>query len=334
MTVYFAGGEDIDFVNTTGLSVTTTAALRITGRCSVYNTTETGYLTPNHADFTLNEVWVRADIAVRAGTSGSVGQYAARFMRGVSKDTFACGIKVVTSRTGLGPNSLGYQLVIDDGTGTLVEGPKFSLPDDAITLQLHVKIVGGKLRFFVYNDANFDVIAGFVATLNSSYSITGIQFGTGGAAASWAISKIVIADEQTYKWSVAIQPPTANGSDTAWTGAYTTIDETTLTYTDVMTTDTVNAKRSYTTAAYTIPSGHEIKGIGIAIAARKNGGSLSTLNPYMKKSSVDYESPSIVTNAAAMFRVWRDTDPATGVRFTTSDASSGTIFQIGFHAVS
>lgn len=99
---------------------------------------------------------------------------------------------------------------------------------------------------------------------------------------------IIVASENTINWSLNTIQPTAAGNSTAWTGAYTDVDDTYYDEADFITTNTTGVKFLANLADITLPSGRIIKGVAASARGLISSGAVASIAFLARHSSTDY----------------------------------------------
>jgi hypothetical protein len=223
MSILFAGTEDSDFPINSGMTVQTFTYFR-----STYGLREAvGLGSANGSYFASAPFSAQTSLWMQAMVYNNQNNVTNKGIFGVtSSSAFMKGIY-------LGPGSAYNKLAIFTFDGTtwtkLVEesGTSFTYTlRNQYTLQVSSYGVSGTVTAYVNGTQ--------VATYTGDIRISGVSnFDTfiGYAPSANSIcyfSEVIIADEDPRTFILALQNPSAAGDATAWTGAYTDINETTL----------------------------------------------------------------------------------------------------------
>lgn len=331
MTVLFVGLEDIDATTLTGHTFTTATAAHdgTYSRGALYNSTASAVININApSGISETELWCHFTASYLGTASKTFNEWLVQFTR---SGGVAAGLYVVSSNYELGLSSV--KLGFDDGTGVITYGESFVLTNTANYFDIRTKISGSNILVQLYADRN--LVRELKGTLSSPYTMNNLVLGTSGAAganAGWGFSQIVLATTPTLGWLVMCKGPNANGTDSGWTGSYTTIDETINSDSDIITTILTPRRKSVTTSATTAPAGTEVKALAVSTRGRTSG-VVSSYNHYVKKSGVQYDKPNKAPSSsyAGFQDIW-EVDPATGVKWTTSDIGNATLVEVGCRA--
>lgn len=322
MTIYFVGSEDIDFA---GVLLATTANYSSTfSRGSVYNNESaspraSGIYTPNGLGADITQGWLHFYSSV-ATVSGATAYYFASFVKSGESQH---GIGVRRSLTGA-----NCVLFADDGTGTILTSPTFSIASGAHYYDIHVNIVGTAATVSLYIDGV--LLTSYTFTLVSTYTLDDIRLSGGSTTASWGLrfSQVIVADVSTIGWRVKTLEPTGNGTDTAWIGDYTGVDEFNVDLADNVTTGSA-ASELFTNAAYA-PTDTEVKAVAVSSYALT-----TTIDDYyhqLRVSGTNYDSALFtLTGGYLPYLSIFETNPATSAAWSVADAGS-TALEFGVRA--
>jgi hypothetical protein len=145
------------------------------------------------------------------------------------------------------------------------------------------------------------------------------------------ISQVVVADEPTIGFRVATYYPNGAGSDSAWTGTYTNIDEVTNSDADFINSAT-NGQVS--TFAVTGPAltGYTVRAVSVSTRAKKGASGPANLRHAIRSAGTNYFSGSDIAldvGYTAVQTIW-ETDPATSAAWVNAAATS---LQAGVKAI-
>jgi hypothetical protein len=172
-----------------------------------------------------------------------------------------------------------------------VSTESFGMPSSILTrLDFHIKIADTGGVYDVWC-AGAKVITGTI-TDTLITGVTGINMAEfAGYATSAVYSSLIIADEDTRAMFMAQRLPTGNGANTAWTGAYTDVDETGYTDTDFIAATASGQKESYTHAALPAEwaTGFAVQAVVISGRMMDGQGSGLFTHGLMRVGGVDYD---------------------------------------------
>ena len=226
-----------------------------------------------------------------------------------------------------------------NGTTWTQIGSSFLLRS-GVVLNLDLKVIlhasTGEVRLF----ANGVQVFSFTGdTSTQTNTANGVYLGnstTGAASSDIVWSELVVADEPTFDWHVATLNPTAAGTHTQWTGAFSDIDDAGVNYADLITTNVVNNQSSFqiTDTVSTQTNNNIIKALAVA--------SRSSITPDATPADLQHIVRSGgTTYATANLAVPKDgnyhsrstlyaTDPATSAAWTPAGVNA---LEIGVKAV-
>lgn len=149
------------------------------------------------------------------------------------------------------------------------------------------------------------------------------MFDSSGGVTRTNVSQVVIADETTVGMKVMTMYASGAGADTAWTGAYTDIDE--LAYSDADFINSASADQVETFAGTTVSSISALNVRAICVTARAKRGASGPQNIQLclRSAGTNYFSgnKTIDTGYRAIYHVW-ETDPATAASWTAANAAA------------
>lgn len=322
MTVLFVGGEDGDFKGFYADASNASShyyAPYSRGAVQVSIRYDQGGMGPAY-DFPApqNEVWLHA--ACRANVNSGTTPYYFMSLSSPTK-TRAIGLK----RSYDAGNAI---LFCDNGSGVELLGTAFNFTSTEGEYDLHAKITGTAVLVEAFKDGALVKSENF--TLAVTYSLISFEFASMGPQPTWSfrLSQIIAATESTINWKVFTTPPTGDGAETGFTGTYAEVDDIGINTADIITT-AVAAKRTFTRAAITIPTGNEVKAIAVNAYGRTGLPALDDLTLLVRKGSVNYASGVTILSAGFRFagNIW-ELDPSTSAKWDIALAS-GTSLQFG-----
>lgn len=132
----------------------------------------------------------------------------------------------------------------------------------------------------------------------------------------------VVADAPTIGWRTATYYPAGAGNDTAWTGAYTAIDELIHSDVDAITSSAADQVETVTTTGPSL-SGYTVLGVVVAVRARRGASGPQNLQVALRSAGTNYFSStkSLTVGFETKMNIW-ETNPATSVAFTTAEIAS------------
>lgn len=180
-----------------------------------------------------------------------------------------------------------------------------------------VKVYGDQVLYLTYTG---DTTAGGATTLDG---VT-FQNPSGGTTTGTrhVYSEIIVADQDTRPLSVKTLAPNAAGDVTAWTsGAYTDIDETTASDTDLLISETANQVLTVNcTGMPTGGSGLSVRAVKSVAYACRGGSGPSKLALGVRQSSTNSFATAVTldTGYGAVSQTWT-TNPVTSAVFTSTE---------------
>lgn len=138
---------------------------------------------------------------------------------------------------------------------------------------------------------------------------------------TWVFSAFILSDEDTTPMIFVQEVPTADGTNTDFTGAYTTIDELGRSDADFITSSTPGDRSTFTGSIdAVIDSGHDILASVITANVRNVGGSGINMAGTRYISATNYDGSSLAIPAAGIGVVMdiAEVDPSTAVAWTPS----------------
>lgn len=206
---------------------------------------------------------------------------------------------------------------------TWVEGTKFSSLDAlGATIDLHCKIdgVAGEFSWW-FNGTEMQTITG--DTDHFASSISYIQLQTWQNFIKVRGSEVIIADEVTVGMRVATLDPTGNGTNTAWTGSYTDIDEISVSDADFITSSTANEVETFTLSDLSLLAASMIP-VCVVNSFRGSIGATGpqNLQTVVRSGGTDYPSSSLsglTSSFSGGHQIILADNPATASPWTPSE---------------
>lgn len=203
----------------------------------------------------------------------------------------------------------------------------YFLPTGAMTnLVIHVSMhaTTGTFRVFMNDALVMDVTGNITGPGTACDNVVLGGLRTDNAQAYW--SQLAMADFCLVGSNVANYSPTAAGTYTEWTGAYTDLDEADHSLTDDVDTNTAAQRFTYNFSDTSVgqqAGSRVIRAFGINARVELDSGSTPTAIRHMlRTASTDYESGDLALTAddvdRSVVNVW-ETNPNTTVLWTFSD---------------
>lgn len=265
MTVLWCGGEDVDFPNGSAISIGTSSGSHYDpdySRCGVCSAGTAYICKSNVLPTPLTDLWLSAIIYIPIGNTIN------KFI-GIGKNGYNSGVLIGTDTYTNGKlalfkvDNLTYTLLAAESGVSLVTAAKYDINIQNFDTTATIKVYINGNEYISYTG---DAKPSGVGSLDQIF-----LFGNGSYG---YMSSIIVADEDTRLMRLKTLAPSAAGDTSAnWTGAYTDIDETTLSDADKIYSATNNA--DFQTNLTGMPSGTwSVK--AVKVAARCVDGSLST----------------------------------------------------------
>lgn len=338
MGLLFVGGEDSDFTHLGNCSVDTTAAHRRStySRCGLSVIASTNYdgwygtlSAPTQA------FWVTAQWYTHGATN--VGVYYGSFFnlrKGANPKL----------RVGCVGNEKKYRLykVANDGTETLLATSADAIPINTagviskIDMYVDYQASG---RFKMYQDGTLLIDYSGDVTTNGDTGAVLDSFGWN--AFGWnytnsgeVFSEIIASTDDTRSLGLVTLAPTGAGNASGFdAGAYTDIDETSLSADSLM-SGTANQLSQFAVTAGAILTGSlSIAAVVVKALAHKGATGPANLQLNVRTGGVDYQSGSVAlgANFAPAQGIWV-TNPNSGAPWTASDLNAAG-FNIGVKSI-
>lgn len=149
--------------------------------------------------------------------------------------------------------------------------------------------IDGFIKLYVNGGVLLDFSGDTLPT--GSSNISQVLFGSGRGSSSYycAHSAILIADEDTRSFNLLQKLPTGNGAETAWTGDYTSVDETGINDADFVSSGVVGQLETFTFPA--LASGFDNNALkAVVLAGRSQGsGSPGNIRGVARVGGVNYD---------------------------------------------
>lgn len=205
-------------------------------------------------------------------------------------------------------------------------GTNFTLPDAIGYLDINI-VTGASGSATVYLDGVERMPTGS-ASMTYSTDITSVQYLGGGLI---VVGGVVVATEPTIGWRLGRLAPLAAGASTAWTGDYTSIDETTLNEADYIYSGTANQVETFTITLTPTITGYVPRAVAVSARARRGASGPANLQLALRSGSTDYfsSSKSLGLGFSANLNIW-ETNPDTSADWTSAQLSS---LQIGVKSI-
>lgn len=213
-----------------------------------------------------------------------------------------------------------------DGVTWTSRGSAFYLPADVLyncTLSVKINSASGFIKFYS-GDITMLSVTGI--DLSAITEIAGYQWlGSSFGAGEYVSAMIAVADEDPRDWILVPMSPNGAGADTAASGAYTDVNELVLDDSTMVSWAANGDKETFTHAAVTLPSQHDVKALVVSSRARIGASGIANFKSLLRQSSTDYANASNVATMTTAFhgrqQAWL-TDPSTSVAWTQTSINS------------
>lgn len=317
MTVYFAASEVGAFTPTTGNEYERGSPVNASfSRACLY-----GRL-GNYAEsvpLTLpDEFWIHVDIGKYVGVSDFA---TVLNFRDGSTDVL---------RIQIDNDNLRVQALITavwTTVGSAVVGD-FQNDNSFETVDIHVVGNSGTGSITVYM-AGAEATTG-TADLTAVTGIDRIRLDSSGAGGV-VFSQLIIADEPTIGWRLMTLVPSGNGSNMAWTGDYTSVDELQYNDADYMHSAAADQIETMTVTPVSVLSGYTVRAVGVYCRARRGGSGPQNIQLAVRTNGADYFSgtKALGLGFSSFGHVW-DTNPDTAAAWLGSQV---TALQVGVKSI-
>jgi hypothetical protein len=209
----------------------------------------------------------------------------------------------------------------------------FAFEGNPFLLDIHIKLGNsdGEFEVFIGNELRLSFYGDTITNASTSFDqviITDPSTNTG----NYSFGEILVCDEYTVGAKLTQPNISADGADTAWTGAYTTVDEIgSYSDADLITVGTVGTLRSFVVndmpALFDPAGAYYIAAVSVNLRARYSGGAPNNVSPYLRSDGINYYGgiKTLTTSFAWYGQIW-ETDPDTGYAW---DESAYNSIQIG-----
>lgn len=161
-------------------------------------------------------------------------------------------------------------------------------------IDMHCNVTTGVIDLYIDGSLQWSDTQSLSAT-----EIAKVRF-AGAGSSGGEYCEMLVCDEPTIGWRMAVKYPTGAGNYTAQaSGLFSDIDEVDPDTADKLIFDTHSTRASFATnTPPSIPGGSEIKAIGIAWQAQKTATGPNTLTPFMRHTSTDYDGTPVALTSA------------------------------------
>jgi hypothetical protein len=327
---YFIGGEDHDFskIGSCTVNTATTAGRRTAyARCAL-----------QVAAASLTDGWVGSFSSAQSSFWLAARMYLSNNNNSTANvETIAftdsAGARRLVIRTGTGTNP--FALVKRNASNTNTALVTLSVSPSVSLVRWDIQVnygTSGSINIYM-DGALVGSYTGDVTT-DSVTSLSGFVLGGTSTSATNALwSEVIVSDSDTRGLSLVTLTPSANGNAFTWdSGSYTSINETTLDDSSVMSSGTSGELAQFTVNSSGITGNPAIKAVAITARGAKGGTGPQNVKMNVRTSGIDYMSSAIAL-PAALNRVQGvfATNPGTSGPWAYTDLTA-TGFNIGIES--
>jgi hypothetical protein len=329
MTVYFQGAEVEDFItagtvfNLTTAGHFTTANARCAMGMTMGSAEDTHYLQAVMSA-TATSAWFHMKIRWDALPALASSKHAFKLYSG---STLLLTVQFGGTQCRMNKYTGSFTVLLTSAASSLAE-------DTLYTMDIQV-VMGNPGTFRLYlngtvilADTTLDLTWGGVTSfdrirLQSAYTTEG---------GSWrnSFGEVFIADFNTINSRLVTIVPNGAGTYSAWTGAYTAVDDITASL-DYMSSGTVDQRASFGFSdASALAAGERIECVKATALAQRDAAGPQKLNIFSTISSTDYDTTDQTLTVApvAVYKMW-DNSPATSTYWTLSELNDA---EFGFRS--
>lgn len=200
-----------------------------------------------------------------------------------------------------------------------------------VKLDVHFKKATSGGKFELYADGAL-VMSYTGDTDRVDNNVAEIQFTTATSSSSYAITAVFAMGEDTRPMTFSQRRPSSNGAETAWTGTYLDVDETSFSDTDTISTTTADAIETMGFGSLSSAfSTNTIKGIVMSARGQVSSG-LTAIKGIARVGTTNYENTPRIPYTSSYGTVQHvfEVNPATAGSWTYAEANA---VQFGFKAV-
>lgn len=321
MGILFCGGEIEDFSILGTVSATTTTSRFRSAYARIALEPAGGGLSTNNAKASFassSQFWA----TFRLSTATS-------FTANSSFVVFSIG-GAARLRLRLTSSSTGSTFFVDkyDGTtGTTLATSTGTLATSTLYRFDVAVSYGAAGRVRVWLDGTLALDTGTIdTTVSGATALDGVHFAAMSTTTSTTmfISEVIVADEDTRPLSLKTLAPNATGDSSQWTGAYTDVDETTASDTDVLSSATAGQVTNMEcTGMPAGASGLAVRAVKVVASALRGTSGPQKLALGVKSGSTSGYSADLTldTGYTTVSNTWT-VNPATSAAFTGAEIDS------------
>lgn len=194
------------------------------------------------------------------------------------------------------------------------------------TIDIQCKIDNSNGRFALYIEGELVVELTGDTDLFSGSAVDYVRIENWGSTNSRRCSECIISTTSTLSMRLATLAATGNGANTAWTGDYTAIDETTLSDSDLISSGTNDQIETFTFGNLSAPaSALGVLAVVNSMRARNAASGPQNVQSAIRISSTNYFSsdiPGLTTTFQNGFQVVHELNPATAAAWTPAEVDA------------
>ena len=183
---------------------------------------------------------------------------------------------------------------------------------------LFVNITTGVAKLYVRGSVSAATATGLSLGHMSGITKARLHSDTGGRY----FSQIVADTTPTIGYRLASVHPNGAGSDSAWTGTYLNIDETSLDDADFVNSATANQVSTYTLSSVTL-TGYSVQDVTVSFRSKCGGSGPQNIEAVLRSAGTNYFSSNLAQDVGyAPYQNTWSTDPATSADWVLASISS------------
>lgn len=215
----------------------------------------------------------------------------------------------------------------DIGAGWVQAGSTVSI--DLRTMQtFDLNVVcasaNGSIKLYISGTERLSVSLNTTAIAQLNKAQFHAFFDSSGGVTRTNVSQVVIADETTIGMRVMTLYASGAGNDTAWTGAYTDIDELAYSDADFINSSVADQVENFAGTLVSSIEGLNIRAVCVTARAKRGATGPQNFQLNLRSGGANYFSGNkdIDTGYRGLIHVW-ETNPATGSAWTAAEIATG-----------
>jgi hypothetical protein len=197
-------------------------------------------------------------------------------------------------------------------------GSALTLGTGRADYDIYVNITTGVAKLYVRGSVSAATATGLSLGHMSGITKARLHSDTGGRY----FSQIVADTTPTIGYRLASVHPNGAGSDSAWTGTYLNIDETTLDDADFVNSATANQVSTYTLSSVTL-TGYSVQDVTVSFRSKCGGSGPQNIEAVLRSAGTNYFSSNLAQDVGyAPYQNTWSTDPATSADWVLASISS------------